>query len=156
MVNNLTGTMIWPDFLSALEPNLAIICVCLPMLGNLRSRCIASRRGGSKLTPSTQGSTGGLATGGSKFNRLRSGSHGPNKTVDEFHLKSIYAPDTEVYHHSSVATATQDGDGVGAGKDSDSEVALKPRSLSDEEEGRLEQRNSRVIKVHQKWTISRE
>ncbi|KAM3074457.1 hypothetical protein ACMFMG_002739 [Clarireedia jacksonii] len=32
---NLTGTMVWADFLTTLEPNLAILCVSLPMLAGV-------------------------------------------------------------------------------------------------------------------------
>ncbi|EGR51612.1 PTH-type GPCR protein, partial [Trichoderma reesei QM6a] len=34
-MDNVTGTMVWADFLSTLEANLGIICVSLPMLGPL-------------------------------------------------------------------------------------------------------------------------
>ncbi|KAF7533426.1 hypothetical protein G7054_g7075 [Neopestalotiopsis clavispora] len=42
LTNNLTGTMIYADFLSTIEPNLAVLCVSLPVLGPLLS-CLRSR-----------------------------------------------------------------------------------------------------------------
>lgn len=65
LVANLTGTMTDAVFLSVLEPNLAILCVSLPMLGPIYHRYI--RRGpvtsASKLSGNT--SSGAVKTFGS-------------------------------------------------------------------------------------------
>lgn len=60
---NLTGTMIYADFLSAFEVNLGILCISLPMLGPIYHRCIG-RKGGVTTTGKTSGSSNGLRTFG--------------------------------------------------------------------------------------------
>lgn len=53
--SNLTGTVVYADFLSTIEPNLAVLCVSLPVLGPLltsfRSR---GRRTGYKYVPNSR------------------------------------------------------------------------------------------------------
>ncbi|KAL2133232.1 hypothetical protein VTI74DRAFT_2697 [Chaetomium olivicolor] len=139
---NLTGTMIWADFWSATEPLLAVLCVSLPMLGSLWSRCTA-RRGRSKLDPYHSSENG---TNGSAFSKLRNQSHNDNTLP----LENIYAANQKIHYQSVVATAAtpepdrdlahhtqRDGD-------SGSEVALTEQ----------EHYKRDAIRVQTKWTIS--
>ena len=140
---NLTGTMIWADFWSATEPNLAILCVSLPMLGSLWSRCFG-RQGASKL-----GYSGENGTNGSAFSKLKNQSHPSNQIA----LESIYAANQEVHYQSAVATAATpvpDRDlstYTERDKDSGSDVALT------EHENSRQDKNG-GIRVQTKWTIS--
>ncbi|KAK3376379.1 hypothetical protein B0T24DRAFT_618563 [Lasiosphaeria ovina] len=147
---NLTGTMIWPDFLSPLETNLGILCVSLPMLGALRARCM-SQRGASKLEPDSE--AGDRFTEGSSRNKSsQAKNRSKQRAADEsYSLEDIYAPDTEIHYQSTVA-ALPKVDRKTAGRDSDSETALAPvpAAMSEEDTDR------KGIKVHTKWSISRE
>lgn len=69
LTTNLTGTMIYADFLSTFEVNLGILCVSLPMLGPIYSRYI--RRG----PPTTNGKLSGPSSSGA----LRTFGTGPRK-----------------------------------------------------------------------------
>ncbi|KAK3305421.1 uncharacterized protein B0T15DRAFT_493589 [Chaetomium strumarium] len=144
-LTNLTGTMVWADFWSATEPNLGILCVSLPMLGTLWSRCVAStRRGASKL--GYHSSENG--THGSAFSKLRN----PSNVDTQIPLEGIYAANQEVHYQSAVAAATTPeldrghthGD---RDRDSGSEVAL-----TDQEQHYKQDANG--IRVQTKWTIS--
>lgn len=143
---NLTGTMIWADFWSATEPNLAILCVSLPMLGTLLTR-LTSRRGASKLE-NYRGDESGTAS--SAFSRLKERSQA-NET--QIPLENIYAANQEVHYQSVVAT---DGNGrapVDRDRDSGSEVALTM------EQGQQQYKQAANaagggIRVQTKWTIS--
>jgi hypothetical protein len=57
-LNDITGTMVWVDFLSTTEVSLGILCVSLPMLGPLLRR-YQSHRGASRFerTPDEDSST---------------------------------------------------------------------------------------------------
>jgi hypothetical protein len=138
---NLTGTMIWADFWSATEPNLAILCVSLPMLGSLWSRCTARQRG-SKLGYSSEN-----ATGNSGFSKLKARSRADNQIA----LESMYAANQQVHYQSAVAAAaTPEPDRlVFPHKDGDSgsEVALT-------EQEPYAQDSSGGIRVQTKRTIS--
>ena len=146
---NLTGTMIWADFWSATEPNLAIVCVSLPMLGSLWSRC-TSRRGASKLDHYHSSENG---TNASAFSKLKARSHAGNQVA----LESLYAANQEVHYQTAVATAATpeplDEHRVRertahTDKDSGSEVLLTMDTGSDgfnKQDG---------IRVQTKWTIS--
>ncbi len=142
---NLTGTMIWADFWSATEPNLAILCVSLPMLGSLWSRCVATRRGASKLAYHSSENN----TNGSAFSKLKNQSR-PDHPIA---LENIYAANHEVHYQSAVGTAaTPDPERdlssyAERDKDSGSEVAL-----TEQEQGRQDANG--VIRVQTKWTIS--
>ncbi|KAL2179364.1 uncharacterized protein P884DRAFT_195038 [Thermothelomyces heterothallicus CBS 202.75] len=143
-LQNLTGTMIWADFWSATEPNLGILCVSLPMLGSLLTRCLSSRRGNTKLSYHSPAN----GTNGSAFSKLKDQS----QTDTQIPLESIYAANQEVHYQSAVGagrtpeplrTATD----VDKDKDSGSDVALtdEPTHLKDQKSG---------IRVQTKWTIS--
>lgn len=70
LATNLTGTMVYADFLSVFEPNLGILCVSLPMLGPIYARYI--RRGPSSANSKLSGghaSSGALRTFGTSGQR---------------------------------------------------------------------------------------
>ncbi|KAK4038797.1 hypothetical protein C8A01DRAFT_17137 [Parachaetomium inaequale] len=144
-LTNLTSTMIWADFWSATEPNLAILCVSLPMLGSLWSRCVATRRGASKLAYHSSEN----GTHGSAFSKLKNQGH----TDPQIPLEELYAANQEVHYQSAVATAgTPEPDrdtaaDVEKDKDSGSDVALTEQApyQTDPKSG---------IRVQTKWTIS--
>jgi hypothetical protein len=145
---NLTGTMIWADFWSATEPNLAILCVSLPMLGSLWSRCIATRRGASKL--GYHSSENG--THGSAFSKLK--NQNESTTDTQIPLESIYAANQTVHYRSAATTDAAGRDREAAtftdkDKDSGSDVALteQPPYRTDPTTG---------IRVQTKWSISRD
>lgn len=138
---NLTGTMIWADFWSATEPLLAILCVSLPMLSSLFTRC-TSRRGRSKIDPYHSSENG---THGSAFSKLRN----PNSsTANNLPLENIYAANQKIHYQSAVAATTgtpepdRDLEATHTG-DSGSEVALTE----------LEHHKMDGIRVQTKWTI---
>ncbi|KAL2146434.1 hypothetical protein VTI28DRAFT_3903 [Corynascus sepedonium] len=151
-LQNLTGTMIWADFWSATEPNLGILCVSLPMLGSLLSRCMPSRRRGNSKLPYHSSENG---TNGSAFSKLKDQS----QTDTQIPLESIYAANREVHYQSAVGTTSRNSDhhhhqqqqGVfldtDKDKDSGSEVALTEQApyRTDPNTG---------IRVQTKWTIS--
>jgi hypothetical protein len=145
---NLTGTMIWADFWSATEPNLAILCVSLPMLGSMWSCCITGRRGTSKLAYHSSENN----TNGSAFSKLKNTSQ--NDTENQIPLEGLYAANQEVHYRSAVATtATPEPLRDMAAyadqrdKDSGSDVAL-----TEQEPPRHDPEGG--IRVQTKWTIS--
>ncbi|KAB5511577.1 hypothetical protein GE09DRAFT_685682 [Coniochaeta sp. 2T2.1] len=143
-MTNLTGTMIWADFWSTVEPNLGIFCVSLPMLGRLRSR-FTSRRGASKLDGPSEGSYR-LETDVSAARRRR-GSRGRE---DEDHaLEAIYASNKEVHHQSSAVAA---GQRRGGGKQHGDTVPSRDGS----EEALTDERDKNGILVQTKWAIESE
>ena len=137
--------MIWADFWSATEPNLAILCVSLPMLGSLWSRCIATRRGASKLAYHSSENN----TNGSAFSKLKN----QGNTDGHIPLENLYAANQEVHYQSAVGTAaTPDPERdlssyAERDKDSGSEIAL-----TEQEQARQER--NKGIRVQTKWTIS--
>jgi hypothetical protein len=145
---NLTGTMIWADFWSATEPNLAILCVSLPMLGSLWSRCVATRRGGSKF--GYHSSEDG--TNGSAFSKLKNQSNVESRQIP---LENIYAANREVHYQSAITTPGTPDPGLVMATDTDrdkesgSEVSLT-------EQGHHRQDPNSGIRVQTKWTISRD
>ncbi|KAK3503922.1 hypothetical protein B0T13DRAFT_144478 [Neurospora crassa] len=149
-MNNLTGTMIYADFWSTVEPNLAILCVSMPMLGSLWARC-TTRRGTTKLGPSN--SDGTATFGGTKnsgFNRLKNNSHLADE--DNIGLENLYASNKDVHHQSAVAASGEKEhrghhNRLGnLGRDDGSEVELTAEPGSFKDPG--------VITVQTKWTIS--
>lgn len=144
-LTNLTGTMVWADFWSTTEPLLAILCVSLPMLGSLWSRCTASRRGASKLAYNSSENN----THGSGFSKLRIGDTGESGKHDpHIALESIYAANQEVHYQSAVATSTTPEPGLGYNdKGGGSEEALTTLDTD-----RKDMANA--IRVQTKWVIS--
>ncbi|KAK3952818.1 hypothetical protein QBC32DRAFT_259153 [Pseudoneurospora amorphoporcata] len=148
-MTNLTGTMVYADFWSTVEPNLAILCVSMPMLSPLWARC-TTRRGASKLAPTT--SDGTATFGGTKnsgFNKLKNNSHLAEEE-DHIGLESLYASNKEVHYQSAVAASGEkdysNNHNRLASRDDGSEVALTPEPGSFKDPG--------VITVQTKWTIS--
>lgn len=149
-MENLTGTMIYADFWSTVEPNLAILCVSMPMLGTLWARC-TTRRGASKLTPTADGTATFGGTNNSGFNKLKNSSH---LADDEDHigLENLYASNKEIHYQSAVAASGEkehhrdNSHNRLASRDDGSEVALTPEPGSFKDPG--------VITVQTKWTIS--
>ncbi|KAH6847069.1 hypothetical protein B0I37DRAFT_137465 [Chaetomium sp. MPI-CAGE-AT-0009] len=145
---NLTKTMIWADFWSATEPNLAILCVSLPMLGSLWSRCVATRRGASRLAYHSSEN----GTHGSAFSKLK--NQNESATDTQIPLESIYAANQTVHYRSAATTDAAGPDREAAtftdkDKDSGSDVALteQPPYRTDPTTG---------IRVQTKWSISRD
>lgn len=147
---NLTGTMIWADFWSATEPNLAILCVSLPMLGSLWKRMTANRGGGSEAKSSGYYSSESNTIGSSAFSKIKNQDTERGDTDTQIRLESLYAANQEVHYQSAVATTTtpepvrmlvdhKD-------KDSGSEVSLTEVSPY--------QTDRNGIRVHTKWSIS--
>uniref|UniRef100_A0A0D2YF03 Rhodopsin domain-containing protein n=2 Tax=Fusarium oxysporum TaxID=5507 RepID=A0A0D2YF03_FUSOF len=104
---NVTGTMVWAAFLSTVEPNLAIVCVSLPMLAPLYARL----RGRPLLsTKRSRGVPDGISisvpTIGQMGKRKRFSRIVDMDTGDTFALQTIYAPDTTI-HNQAVATRAE-------------------------------------------------
>ncbi|RYC80049.1 hypothetical protein BFJ63_vAg17071 [Fusarium oxysporum f. sp. narcissi] len=104
---DLTGTMVWAAFLSTVEPNLAIVCVSLPMLAPLYARL----RGRPLLsTKRSRGVPDGISisvpTIGQMGKRKRFSRIVDMDTGDTFALQTIYAPDTTI-HNQAVATRAE-------------------------------------------------
>ncbi|KAK3693382.1 hypothetical protein B0T22DRAFT_449692 [Podospora appendiculata] len=148
-LTNLTGTMIWADFWSCMEINLAIICVSLPMLGTLFSRC-TSRRGASKLPGPSNSDGYGSNSGSHGFNRIKQRTTGK----EDYGLESIYAANQEIHSHSAVVAEPKRSRAptVSSGTGSGSDVILT--GTTPEQPSILEQEEPGVIKVSTKWTIS--
>lgn len=144
---NLTGTMIWADFWSTVEPNLGIFCVSLPMLGRLRSR-LTSRRGASKLEgPSSEDATGSLSH---RYAKGTGRSKPATRADDEgFGLETIYASNKHVYHESTVAGGAKPTAAAGGGAPSrdgsEEALTLHPTNTGLDKSG---------IMVQTKWTIT--
>ncbi|KAK3401706.1 hypothetical protein B0T20DRAFT_121270 [Sordaria brevicollis] len=149
-MENLTGTMVYADFWSTVEPNLAILCVSMPMLGSLWARC-TTRRGASKLTPTTGASATFGGTKSSGFNKLKNNSHLGHEE-DHIGMEAMYASNKEVHYQSAVVAAGEKEEHRGhnrlgnLSRDDGSEVALTPEPGSYKDPG--------VITVQTKWTIS--
>ncbi|KAL7947702.1 hypothetical protein V8C42DRAFT_342722 [Trichoderma barbatum] len=131
-LENLTGTMVWVDFLSTFEVNLGIICVSLPMLGPLIARYY-KKRGACKLgkyDPSEQSRQSG--------SKLSSRKKRPD--LDSIALQSIYNHGTETNHAATVFSTSPDG----------SETHLSPPQR---ESSALERTRKDFIIVESKWEI---
>jgi hypothetical protein len=101
--------MVWAAFLSTVEPNLAIVCVSLPMLAPLYARL----RGRPLLsTKRSRGVPDGISisvpTIGHMGERRRFSRVVDMDTGDTFALETIYAPDTTI-HNQAVVTRAEAG-----------------------------------------------
>ncbi|KAL2268214.1 hypothetical protein VTJ83DRAFT_3060 [Remersonia thermophila] len=122
-MENLTGTMVWADFWSATEPLLAVLCISLPMLGSLVSRCVGRRSSaiyfaGGSASPNGSDNTAAIITiGGSHkdgsvvgMSKVRSidGIHGDEDGFGDsdthIPLESLYAANHRVHYESVVET----------------------------------------------------
>lgn len=106
-LDNITGTMVWVDFLSTTEVSLGILCVSLPMLGPLLSK-YQSHRGASRLerTPDENPSTSSNRRGGPNL----SGKKQPG--TDTLILQSIDGykePNYAAYSSANVEIPSRDG-----------------------------------------------
>ncbi|KAK0714226.1 hypothetical protein B0T21DRAFT_386954 [Apiosordaria backusii] len=142
---NLTESMIWADFWSATEPNLGILCVSLPMLGNLWTRYF-SRKSPSKLDPYHSSENGTNGTNG--FSKLRNRSDPGTDTM--IVMEDLYAPNKEVYHKTDVAVATPDGDRTQTPLRANSSEEALTMQVGDQNYPRQPD----GIRVQTKWTIS--
>ncbi|EEA22573.1 hypothetical protein TMatcc_001421 [Talaromyces marneffei ATCC 18224] len=119
-LSDLTGTMIWVDFLSTTETSLGILCVSLPMLGPIVGRLGKGKSSAydSRSWPN-QYSNGGSKAMGSKFSSKKQ-----QPGVDTIILNSIDAADEHDHEHEHVLytgnaeTSSQHG----------SEASLNPAS----------------------------
>ncbi|KAK1520791.1 uncharacterized protein CCOS01_10910 [Colletotrichum costaricense] len=135
-LQNLTETMIWADFWSTVEPNLGIICVSMPMLGSLYSRCTA-RRGASKLDGPSD------ASGYNNSNKLRRSHPSAPGTIV---LATIYSPENDVRYRSEVASFGRNGKNDDSGDDFESRLTPEQELLG----------RDKVIQVETQWTVSRQ
>ncbi|OIW30687.1 hypothetical protein CONLIGDRAFT_713264 [Coniochaeta ligniaria NRRL 30616] len=143
-LTNLTGTMVWADFWSTVEPNLGIICVSLPMLSRLRSR-FTSRRGASKLEGPSSECTGSYRRGNAATGRL-----GPTMPTDHRHdeafgLETLYGSNKQVHHASIVASGTKPPAEAPSRDGSEEALTLQPANPGQDKNG---------ILVQTKWTIT--
>lgn len=133
---NITGTMVWVDFLSTLEVNLGIICVSLPMLGPFVTRWNKTR-GASKLGNYNQSERSGQS--GSKLSS-RKRQPGP----DTIALHSIY-DHTDDTSHTATAFVPEEQ------SPSASETNLNPQKAS----SALDGVGANRIIVESRWEIKR-
>lgn len=133
---NITGTMVWVDFLSTLEVNLGIICVSLPMLGPLIARWNKTR-GASKLGNYNQSERSGQS--GSKLSS-RKKQPGP----DTIALHSIYDHGEDTNHAATVFAPEEQSPNA-------SETNLSPQKAS----SALDRPGANRIVVESRWEIKR-
>ncbi|KAL6885976.1 hypothetical protein GGI43DRAFT_388778 [Trichoderma evansii] len=133
---NITGTMVWVDFLSTLEVNLGIICVSLPMLGPLIARWNKTR-GASKIVNYNQSDRSGQS--GSKLSS-RKRQPGP----DTIALHSIYDHADDTTHVATAFVPEEQSPSA-------SETNLSPQKAS----SALDRAGANRIVVESRWEIKR-
>lgn len=136
-MDNVTGTMVWADFLSTLEANLGIICVSLPMLGPLVVK-YTKGRGARKL-----GRCGLFEHPGQQGSKRRSRRKRPG--LETLALQSIYDHGAETNHATTVSV-------VQASSPEGSQTHLNP--LQREPSGQNRLRGGAIL-VESKWEIHR-
>jgi hypothetical protein len=141
-LDNITETMVWVDFLSTTEINVAILCVSLPMLGPFIAR-YATHHGASKLGRSPDENQY-YQQSGSKQTSSRFSKKKPNP--DTIGLDSIYAHNMETQHDTTVSAAKDPAE-VSSLHDSESSLNPGPRLSGSQGQGG-------TIIVHKKWEIS--
>lgn len=114
-LNNLTGTMVYAVFWSALEPNMGIICVSLPMLGPLWSSCAVRFKTQQEPSGPSAGSFQPASKNSKAFNRLH----------DSHEMDTMYTRSDDVYTGAMQKNTT----GVREGSLSGSETALAPEQM---------------------------
>jgi hypothetical protein len=153
-VMDVTGTMVWVVFLSTTEVNLGILCVSLPMLGPLLSMLIR-RRGASRLENSPHAYNKAAPSSQSGKARSRTSdkkrSNG-NNNEEEFGLESIYAPNMEPSHETSV-TVEPTTDLGGRSSTSGSETPLDPDPAKTKTKSRTSG-GEQSITVYKRWEIN--
>lgn len=133
-LDDVTGTMMWVDFLSTLEVNLAIICVSIPMLGPYLAR-YKKTRGASKLD----------RYGGSGQSELRISKRAKKPGPDTLALESIYDHNDDT-HRVVVASAAN----------TQKEIWRQDRSetyLNLARQASVDRRGAGAIMVENKWEI---
>lgn len=133
---NITGTMVWVDFLSTLEVNLGIICVSIPMLGPIITRWHKTR-GASKLGNYNQSDRSGQS--GSKLSS-RKKQPGP----DTIALHSIYDHSDDTNHVATAFVPEEQSPSA-------SETNLSPQKAS----SALDRAGANRIVVESRWEIKR-
>lgn len=140
---NLTGTMVWADFWSTVEPNLGIFCVSLPMLGRLRSH-FSSRRGASKLEGQPSEGTGSYRHGNTATGRLAPAKPTDHPHDEAFGLETLYASNKHVHHESVVASVTKTPAAVPSRDGSEEALTLQPTNPGQDSNGILVQTQWRI------------
>ncbi|KAJ9134133.1 Integral membrane protein [Pleurostoma richardsiae] len=130
---DLTGTMIYADWLSAVEPNLAILCISLPMLRPLRTH-IRSRKTPSHALSNTDENS---RFNDSKRMRIRDAND------DSFAMETIYAPNAEV-HYEATAGRSRSRSRDESGSLDGSETELSPKGLQ----------SNKAITVETRWVVT--
>lgn len=141
LTTNLTGTMVYADFLSAFEVNLGILCVSLPTMGPIYRRVFrrgagTSRRTGAGTSGAKGGGAGGLGTGSSS-NALRTFGTGGRKQhyrLDDDKASMYYA-----------GTRIQAGSGGDGGSPASSDVELNAMLHG--------QHGPNAIQVETEWVV---
>ncbi|KAL6880958.1 hypothetical protein J3F83DRAFT_765251 [Trichoderma novae-zelandiae] len=136
-MENVTGTMVWADFLSTLEANLGIICVSLPMLGPLVVKCTKGR-GANNL-----GRCDLFDHPGQSGTRLRNRKKRPG--LETLALQSIYDHGADTNHATTVSVAQ-------ASSPDGSQTHLNPPQCKASGQNRVREG---AIFVESKWEIHR-
>lgn len=138
---DLTGTMVYADFLSAFEVNLGIVCVSLPTMGPIYHRYIRRGRG------TTTSPSGGRQSGMGSTNALRTFGTGPRK---HYRLDDSSTGRAEAYSdkaHVYYAPKTRiEGGGGAAGSPASSDIELNPVRPGG-------QGSSNAIQVETQWVV---
>lgn len=143
LTTNITGTMPTTVFLFILEPNLAILCVSIPMLRPFWSRYKERTRGASKIDDYDLQTIGGS---GAKASAGRSGGRSKNRTANDLETQW---EDAE----------TGDGNGHYKGGKHDATVTTYPGDESGSEKSLTMQSHQQVprdtIGVRTEWEVTR-
>lgn len=148
--SNITGTMPTTVFLFILEPNLAILCVSIPMLRPFYI-LYKKRVGGSRLDEGDSRPTGfrdepsSSAFSAGHHQRSGGGSRGPGKgltagNISTWEMDEYYPPGKEPRHDAMVTSGGGGGDESGSEKN----LTYAPSSAPREE-----------IRVQTQWTVDR-
>jgi hypothetical protein len=141
LTTNLTGTMIYADFLSAFEVNLGIFCVSLPMLGPIYARYI--RRGGPGTTLSGNKASGGPGNSSSHLRTFGTGKQSKHRRLDD----GAVGADT-VYDHGGQQgfyNTTVGHKDAGSDGHSGSDIELVSNAV--------QQKTHDGIQVERKWVV---
>ncbi|OTA98892.1 hypothetical protein M426DRAFT_325598 [Hypoxylon sp. CI-4A] len=133
--SNITGTMPTTIFLFILEPNLAILCVSIPMLRPFWIRHKERTRGASKLREYSEERTG-------ESKSKKSGQRSKNNTANDTMNMSTWEMDDYNRHGGGKfdAAITTSGDESGSEKNLTTPSQIPPRD---------------TIAVETKWTVTR-
>ncbi|PGH19220.1 hypothetical protein AJ80_04085 [Polytolypa hystricis UAMH7299] len=137
LTGNVTGTMPTTVFLFILEPNLAILCVSIPMLRPFYSK-YKSRVGGSRLEESSgdRPSRYIISKNASQVGKSRTGFEATEALATTWEMDDYYGRDG-TSHHAAVASYGDDSRSAQGSADS------------------LQKSNAGGIGVETKWSVSR-